>query len=197
MLMRPRRAATTLIAGCLLVAASLVAAGCAGSDDADDDPTPPAATSGQDTSSGGGGEVDRAEPIEVTSPEPFDEVVRTMRFEGRASVPEATVQWRLVRGEDEVMAEGFVTADCAAPCRGDFREDVPLIDTVEPGNYTLLVWGQRQGDIDEGDPTAGRIGFLEIPITLYAEQPGELPEGEFEQVDPTLRPPEAPDVGDR
>lgn len=86
-------------------------------------------------------QVDVLGPVWLLTPQQGDRLARGDDFGGSASVYEATVSWEW-RRDGAVVAEGFSTADQAAPSRGEWSATVD----VPPGDYELRAFSSSAQD---------------------------------------------------
>jgi hypothetical protein len=93
--------------------------------------------------------------IVVEEPYLVQEVGRTFTLKGMANVFEATVSYRLVEKDGNVIKEGFTTATCGTGCWGEFEERIRY-----PGDakeFTLQVF---ESSAEDGSP----LHLVEIPL---------------------------------
>ena len=108
-------------------------------------------------------------PIEVTHPQPLDQVSGSFLLSGTANVTEATVSWELVKARKAVRS-GYVTASCGSGCRGKFRKRISL-SGLAPGSYTLLVFEASAKD-------GSHLHQVVMPLTVASQaqkDPGPPP----------------------
>jgi len=99
-----------------------------------------------------------APPIVLDFPFPGQQVGSTFELKGGANVFEATVSYRIVDKEGEVLQEGFTTATCGTGCFGDFSERVSV--DVEGQTYAILE--VFESSAEDGSP----LHKVELPINI-------------------------------
>lgn len=65
-------------------------------------------------------------PIVLDTPQEGDELTSPAVLSGTADVFEATVSYRIVTNDGDVVARGFTTATCGSGCRGSYSVTVPF-----------------------------------------------------------------------
>ncbi len=101
-----------------------------------------------------------APAIVVDAPMPGDTVISPIEIVGTADVFEATVSYRLLDENGDVIASGVATALCGTGCRGSFEVALDYeVDHDQDG--TLEVFEESAKD---GRPT----NVVSIPVTLTA-----------------------------
>jgi hypothetical protein len=112
-------------------------------------------------------------PINVWSPARGASVTSPVRIAGTADVFEATVNYRILGGHQEVLAEGFTTAACGSGCRGRFSVRVPFtVDREQPGLIEVYSSSAKDGS---------ETSLISIPVTLVPPRVPSPP--------PTIPPP--------
>lgn len=96
-------------------------------------------------------------PIVVEAPHPGEDIQGPFKLTGIANVFEATVSWKLVDSEGNLVKKGFTTATCGTGCWGTF-EDVVRYDVLS-GAGTLKVF---ESSAEDGSP----LHIVEIPLTF-------------------------------
>lgn len=95
-------------------------------------------------------------PIVVLSPAIGDEVASPLVIEGTANVFEATVEFRLIVGDEEV-ASGFTTATCGSGCRGTYEGSLEF--EQGPTEAILEVF---ETSAEDGSP----LHVVRVPVVL-------------------------------
>jgi hypothetical protein len=102
--------------------------------------------------------------IEVRQPRPNDVIGRTFTIAGFGSGFEATVLWRLIEPDGDVLGEGRVDGVGSNGIIDDFGDDVSLPAGVnQRGSHVLL---QVFGDDPSGQNPPGP-DLNQIPVTLF------------------------------
>lgn len=99
---------------------------------------------------------DAAPPIVVDSPYPGKVVPQTFALMGSANVFEATVSYRVLDEELNVLDEGFTTATCGTGCRGEFSEKIRLPKDA-PSPVVLEVF---ESSAEDGSP----LHLVTVPL---------------------------------
>ena len=97
-------------------------------------------------------------PIVVENPRADEELTSPAILSGSSNVFEATVSYRIVTSEGEVVARGFTTATCGSGCRGTFSVTVPF--EVEQATEATIELFEESAE--NGKP----LHKVEIPVTL-------------------------------
>lgn len=109
----------------------------------------PTSLFGVDTAAGVGNDdpLDVLALVNVTTPEQDGAVSGSFRASGVASAFEATVPWEVRRG-DEVVLEGFATAEGWMDKLYPWQTDEIDVSGLEPGTYTFVA---STGDASDGE----------------------------------------------
>lgn len=79
--------------------------------------------------------------IDLVAPVDDQQVGEQVEIVGCANVFEATVLWRLLDGDGDVLEDGFTTATCGTGCVGEFRDEVSLAQAEgEPVAHLQVYW---------------------------------------------------------
>lgn len=97
-------------------------------------------------------------PIVVESPYPNQTLDWTFDLFGIANVFEATVSWRLLDPDGEVIKEGFTTATCGTGCWGEFEERIS-IERFPERRAILQVF---ESSAEDGSP----LNTVEVPLSF-------------------------------
>ena len=97
-------------------------------------------------------------PIVVESPYSDQGVDWTFDLYGIANVFEATVSWRLLDPDGEVIKEGFTTATCGTGCWGEFEERIS-IERFPERRAILQVF---ESSAEDGSP----MNMVEVPLNF-------------------------------
>lgn len=101
---------------------------------------------------------DLAPPIIVSSPAAGDRVSSPVTVSGTANVFEATVSFRIVDANGDVLKRAFTTATCGTGCRGDYTKDIRF-DVGEEQQGFIEVFEESAED---GAP----LHMMRVPVTL-------------------------------
>lgn len=97
-------------------------------------------------------------PIDVRVPARGATVTSPVRIAGTADVFEATVSYRILGAQDQVLAQGFTTAFCGSGCRGPFSVRVPFtVHREQPGIIEVYEASAKDGS---------QTNLVSIPVTL-------------------------------
>ncbi len=160
------RGVTVAVAGALLLAACagpaevpvLEAADDAGTAEAEDEPAAPVPDADLLAAPCAAHEDRELEAfIELVGPVDEQVVGDEVEIVGCSNVYEATVNWRLLDGEGQLLDEGFTTAACGNGCVGAFRDTVPLAAAAGEPVAELQVFWVSPEDGAEEDLTARTV----------------------------------------
>jgi germination protein M len=101
---------------------------------------------------------DLAPPIIVSSPSGGDRVSSPVTISGTANVFEATVSFRIVDADRNVLKRAFTTATCGTGCRGDYSKDVAFEVGEEQKGFIEVF----EASAEDGSP----LHMVRVPVTL-------------------------------
>jgi germination protein M len=99
-----------------------------------------------------------APPIIVSAPMSGDRVTSPVTISGTANVFEATVSFRILDSDGNVIKRAFTTATCGTGCRGDYSKDVAF-DVSEDQGGSIEVFESSAKD-------GSALHTVRIPVTL-------------------------------
>lgn len=105
--------------------------------------------------------------IFVETPEIFTAVRSPIRVRGTANTFEATFEYKLFDGQNQLLAENFVTATSGSGTRGRFNFEIEY-ELQEGGLGTLVLF---ESSAKDGTP----INVVGIPLLLRATAPAATP----------------------